>query len=163
MNSVQDAPGTRARPRQRQRIGAYGIARDAAGRVLLVRAASHLTVAGRWFLPGGGVEHGETPADSLRREVAEETGLDVTASSLLGVAADTWPIPDGSILHTVRLVYRIEDWHGTLRDERTGSSDHAQWFTPAELDGVQLVRYVRDALVRLGDDVGMALHRPATP
>lgn len=156
MSDAQDAPGASAGPGRRQRIGAYGIARDAAGQVLLVRAAPHLAVAGRWFLPGGGVEHGETPAASLRREVAEETGLDVTASSLLGVAADTSPIPDGSILHTVRILYRIEDWHGTLRDERTGSSDRAQWFAPAEMADVQLARYVRDALVRYGSDVGVA-------
>jgi 8-oxo-dGTP diphosphatase len=143
--------GERQHKRQRQRLGAYGIARDIEGRILLVRAATYLTVAGRWFLPGGGVEHGETPADALRREVTEETGLDIGAVTLLGVLSDTWPIPDGTILHSVRLVYRLEDWSGTLRDEASGSSDRAAWFSPSELDSVQLVRYVREALARFTD------------
>lgn len=152
------APTTGERPQvRRQRIGAYGIARDATGRLLLVRAAPYLTVAGRWFLPGGGVEHGETPAGSLRREVAEETGLDVETTTLLGVLSDTWPLPDGSLLHTVRLVYRIDAWSGTLRHEHSGSSDRAQWFSITELAGIELVRYARDALVRFGSQLGVAL------
>lgn len=145
------------RVRRRQRVGAYGIARDTQGRILLVRAATYLTVAGRWFLPGGGVEHGETPSETLRREVEEETGLVVGTVTLLGVLSDTWPIPDGTLLHSVRLVYRLDDWSGNLRNEASGSSDLAAWFRPTELDSVPLVRYVRDALDRFARDS----HHPA--
>ncbi len=146
------APGAPPRDqRARQRLGVYGIGRDVEGRILLVRAATHLSVAGRWFLPGGGVHHGETPADALRREVREETGLAVGAVALLGVLSDTWPLDDGTLLHTVRLVYRLDDWTGTLRDEASGSSDRAAWFFPRELESVKLVRYVRDALARFSD------------
>ena len=63
-------------------LGVRGLAQDGEGRVLLVR---HTYVAG-WFLPGGGVESGETAADALARELAEEGGVAVTAPmSLLGV------------------------------------------------------------------------------
>lgn len=134
----------------KQRIAAYGILVDDTGRLLLVRAASYLTVAGRWFLPGGGVEHGETPVDALRREVHEETGLAVGEATLLGVLSDTWRIPDGTDLHTVRLVYRVHDWRGELRPEAAGSSDEAAWFSPGQLAGVKVVRYVREAIARFG-------------
>lgn len=155
MTAPPDEP--QADPRRRQRVGAYGMAHDAEGRILLVRAASYLTVAGMWFLPGGGVEHGETPTASLRREVHEETGLVIGSLSLLGVLSDTWPVPDDTILHTVRLIYRIDQWHGILRHEAAGSSDLAAWFSPDELESVPLVRYVREALARFGDEAG----RPA--
>lgn len=133
---------------RRQRIGAYGIAHDADGRILLVRAAPYLTVAGMWFLPGGGVEHGETPSEALEREVREETGLAIGTPSLLGVLSDTWPIPDGTLLHTVRLIYRIDEWTGILASEAVGSSDHSAWFSAVDLGSARLVRYVREALDR---------------
>lgn len=41
--------------------------------------------AGLWSLPGGRVEHGEYLAAALRREVAEETGLDVEVRDLVGI------------------------------------------------------------------------------
>ena len=58
------------------------------GRLLLARAAPSLTLRGRWFLPGGGVQHGENPTDSLRREIEEETGLTVELGPLLDVISD---------------------------------------------------------------------------
>src|SRR5690606_13750771 len=57
------------------RVAAYGACLDAGGRILLARLAPGYPGGGRWTLPGGGVEWGESPEDAVRREVAEETGL----------------------------------------------------------------------------------------
>jgi len=54
---------------------------DDAGRVLLIRRKD----TGLWAMPGGIFEVGETPAEATRREVQEETGLDVEVMSLSGV------------------------------------------------------------------------------
>ena len=40
---------------------------------------------GLWTLPGGRVEHGEYIEDALRREVSEETGIDIEVDRLLGI------------------------------------------------------------------------------
>lgn len=57
---------------------------------------------GRWALPGGFVEYGETVEEAVRREVKEETGLDVRIEKLVGVYSDPGRDPRG---HTVSIVY----------------------------------------------------------
>ena len=83
---------------QRRRIAAYGLCRDDEGRVLLVRASERSANAGRWFLPGGGVEHGEHPADAVVREFAEETGLRVAVLGVRDVVTDVDVIPRRDLL-----------------------------------------------------------------
>ena len=64
---------------------------------------------GLWSLPGGRVEQGEFLADALKREMHEETGLDVEVGELAGILE----VP-GDDLH-----YVILDYHAVL----TGTSD----------------------------------------
>jgi len=128
---------------KRQRIAAYGVCRDHDGRLLLARASPVLSLRGRWFLPGGGVQHGEAPEDSLRREIEEESGLTVTLGPLREVLSDVRTLPDGTSLHTVRLIYQVDSWEGTLRPEADGTTDAVGWFTPAEVRSMPLARYVQ--------------------
>jgi 8-oxo-dGTP pyrophosphatase MutT (NUDIX family) len=132
-------------PQDRQRIAAYGICLDEEGRILLARAAPSLTLRGRWFLPGGGLQHGENPVDSLRREITEESGLSV----VLDVLSDVRTLPDGTSLHTVRLIYRVESWEGTLRPEVDGTTDAIRWVSKEELKTLPLAYYVQDVVARL--------------
>ena len=105
---------------ERQRMAAYGVVRDDEDRLLLARAAHTLTIGGSWFLPGGGVQHGESPVDSVRREIEEESGLVVTVGPLLDVLSDVRTLPDGVSLHTVRLDLprRRVGGHTAARDRR---------------------------------------------
>ena len=59
------------------------VVHDAAGRLLLIRRG-HDPGRGLWSLPGGRVEDGESLANAVRREVREETGLDVRAGAPVG-------------------------------------------------------------------------------
>ena len=129
-------------------MAVYGICENR-GKVLLVRAAPYLTVAGRWFLPGGGIDHGEDPEGALHREFNEETGLNVVVGDLRGVLADVFDLPDGRNLHTVRIIYDITSFSGTLRDERGGSSDAARWVPNDEVFDLPLSPYVERALRQL--------------
>jgi 8-oxo-dGTP diphosphatase len=59
------------------------------GRVLLARRA-HPPFKGFWDIPGGFLDEGEAPLDGLRRELKEETGLDVEPERFLGIWIDRY-------------------------------------------------------------------------
>jgi 8-oxo-dGTP diphosphatase len=59
------------------------VVQDAAGRLLLIQRG-HDPHRGRWTLPGGWVEPGETPEQAVVREIKEETGLDVHVGAVAG-------------------------------------------------------------------------------
>ncbi|MFZ0251971.1 MAG: NUDIX domain-containing protein [Acidimicrobiales bacterium] len=143
--TISGVPGNR----RRQRIAAYGVCRDDAGRILLARASPAITLQGRWFLPGGGVDHGESPTESLTREMHEESGLVVSVGPLLDVLSDVRTIPDGTSLHTVRIIYEVTSWSGTLRPEVDGTTDAVGWFTPEEVRDMPLAHYVQIVVDRL--------------
>jgi 8-oxo-dGTP diphosphatase len=125
---------------KRRRIAAYGVAADGDGRVLLVRASHRSNTPGVWNLPGGGIEHGEDPAEAVVREFAEETGLVVRVTGVRGVVSDITEMPWRDVaLHHDRIVYDVAVVGGQLRDERDGTSDVAAWLSPAELAAGQPV------------------------
>jgi ADP-ribose pyrophosphatase YjhB (NUDIX family) len=59
------------------------VVHDAAGRLLLIQRG-HEPHAGRWSLPGGRIEVGESPEQAVAREVREETGLEVLPGRPVG-------------------------------------------------------------------------------
>jgi ADP-ribose pyrophosphatase YjhB (NUDIX family) len=112
-----------------------------------------------WTLPGGGMEHGEDPYDTVLREVEEETGYLVEITGLLGVNSinRTSSRRFGRTVHHhgVRLVYEARVTGGELRPEVGGSTDMAAWHPLPEVTGLRRVGLV---------DVGLALwrQRPVT-
>lgn len=130
---------------QRRRIAAYGVCHDERGRVLLVRASARSARPGTWFLPGGGIEHGEHPADAVVREVAEETGLAVAIVRIVDVAAELVARPP-YLEHTDGVIYELAVTGGALRPETEGSSDLAEWVAPAAAARLPLSRFAAQAL-----------------
>jgi 8-oxo-dGTP diphosphatase len=62
---------------------------DGNGRVLMARRAGDV-FHGYWDLPGGFLEEGEHPLDALRRELREETGLEVEPGEFIGIWMDRY-------------------------------------------------------------------------
>jgi ADP-ribose pyrophosphatase YjhB (NUDIX family) len=156
-----DVPPTTP-PRRVQRFGAYAVATDPAGRVLLTRIAPGYPGAGRWHLPGGGTDHGEAPEDALARELVEETSQRGRITGLLGVSHRHDPAamgPEGVPIdwHVVRVLFRVQVDLPTVpvvTEAAGGSTEAAGWFTPAEVGTLGLTEVARSAVRRAGTGHG---------
>ncbi|HWC81954.1 MAG TPA: NUDIX domain-containing protein [Pseudonocardiaceae bacterium] len=96
------------------------ITRNSAGRLLLVRRG-HDPHRGRWSIPGGRVEAGETDSDALRREMIEETALRVSVGARVG-----WVLRGG---------FEIHDYACTVESGQARAGDDAaelRWVSDAE-------------------------------
>jgi len=116
---------------------------DPQGRVLLIRRKNE-PYQGAYALPGGFVDIGETAENGCRREVREETGLEVSALRLVGVYSDPSRDPRG---HTVSAAFMAQlpeataptasddaaaaEWVGNWRGEPL-AFDHAKILEDAE-------------------------------
>ena len=132
-----------AGPRPTLAVGAVVV--DAEGRLLVVRRGG-APAAGRWSLPGGRVEPGETVREAVRREVAEETGLDVDVGDLVGFVEVR-----GGGHHFVILDLRAEVRGGDLR----AGDDAAEvaWMSRGRLEAVTTT----DGLLAFLDEHGIGL------
>ena len=109
-------------------VTAYAFVRDRDGRYLVLQRAVE-PFRGQWDLPGGFVEPGETPADAIRRELAEETGLAIATERILGAFSSQYG--DGG-RWTVDVGFEARVVGGTFRLDATEKLA-ADWLDLAEL------------------------------
>ena len=109
---------------------------DDAGRILLVRRGV-APKKGRWCLPGGFMELGETPEAAALRELKEEAGLEVRIERLLGLRSTP-----SRLYHTILLaayIVRTERKTAVAGDDATA----ARWFAGADLPATGVFLSVR--------------------
>ncbi len=113
-------------PSEIRRTGADAFVLDDAGRLLLQLRSDF----NRWGLPGGSIEVGETLETAVRREVKEETGVDVAVERLVGVYSEprdtTVRYPSGGVVHYVSIVFACRVTGGALRKD--AESHAVAWF-----------------------------------
>lgn len=106
-------------------LGVRGLVVDEEQRILLVR---HTYVAG-WFLPGGGVETGETMEQALAKELREEANLFLENTPvLIGVYRNA----KASMRDHVML-YHVKDWRQPAMPEPNSEIAECRWFALDEL------------------------------
>lgn len=95
------------------RVGCSAAIINEEGKVLLTRRLDN----GQWCLPSGGMEPGESPSETVIREVFEETGLHVRVKRLVGVYSDPNQLVvyvDGNKVQIVAVHFEAEVTGGTL-------------------------------------------------
>lgn len=85
---------------------------DADNRVLLAQRPEGKTLAGLWEFPGGKIEPGETPEDTLIRELREELGIEVKAACL---APFTFASHEYERMHLLMPLFVCRRWEGTAK------------------------------------------------
>jgi 8-oxo-dGTP pyrophosphatase MutT (NUDIX family) len=99
---------------------------------------------GRWGLPSGFIEKGESPEETLCREVAEELGVDCTVVGPRGMDID-WAGPEGT-------VFVLMHFDAGLSSEEFSTNEEVvnfAWMTPEEVEGYNIWPNVRRLAKRL--------------
>ncbi len=125
-----------ADPIVRQRLAAYALVVSERG-ILATEFSDRTAIPGLWSLPGGGIDDGENPAQTVQREVYEETGQIVEVKRFLDLQTDHWigQSPTGVVedFHAVRLIYAAtcpEPTDPVVHDQG-GTTANCRW-VPAE-------------------------------
>ena len=117
-------------------VGAVAVADD---RILLIRRGRGVA-AGRWSVPGGRLEGGETLAEAVVRELAEETGIEAVCDEMIG-----WVERIGPDYHYVILDFAVT----VLGDADPVAGDdaaEAAWVALHDLGDVALVEGLAEFL-----------------
>lgn len=143
-----------AEPVRRQRLAAYAVV-VVEDRILLTQLSERTGWPGGWTLPGGGVDHGEDPRDTVVRETYEETGQHLVVAALLDVESDHFVgvSPRGVLedFHAVRLLFSgtvAEPGEPVVHDVG-GTTAEARWVPLDEAAGLDLVALARGAVERV--------------
>ena len=135
-------------------VGAYGfiIKNDSVALIKKARGG----YKGLLDIPGGGIEHDETPVEALKRELMEEAGVTVTDYKLLSATSRTftWKVEDDleEDLHHIGILYKVEVLEDNVKEEADGIDSngcdyydinklHKKDLTPFAIEGLELLGY----------------------
>jgi ADP-ribose pyrophosphatase YjhB (NUDIX family) len=122
---------------------AGALVQDGDGRLLLARRA-HDPFKGRWDIPGGFLEEGEAPLDGIRRELREETGLEVEPLEFVGAWIDRYG-HDSTAEATLNMYWTARASGGD--PEPADDVDELRWFGADELPPAEELAFENVPLV----------------
>ena len=134
-------------------VGSYGvIIRDM--KIALIKKARG-GYKGLYDLPGGGIEHDETPLEALTRELMEEIGVSIVKAELLDAVSKTfkWDVNDKLIqdLHHIGILYTVEIESDELKTDADGlDSLGGEWIDIDKVKEEDVSPFTWMALKKLG-------------
>ncbi len=121
--------------------GAIAAVQRADGKLLAVRRTDN----GEWSLPGGFMHIGENASNAARREVLEETGIEIQIQRLMGVfsPAYNWVYPNGDQVHAVVSVFKAIPTGGIEKADQVETSQ-VGWMHPQELAALSTLPILKE-------------------
>lgn len=115
-------------------------------RILLVKRSKEPS-KGRWSLPGGRIELGETIYEAVKREVLEECSIEIEIMRLLDVKDSIIWDEEGRVQYHFVLIYLLAQY--TQGDAKAQSdAEECRWVTTGELVGLDMNPQLRAVLMR---------------
>ncbi|MFB6099975.1 MAG: NUDIX hydrolase [Candidatus Nanohalobium sp.] len=86
-------------------------------------------ISGEWHFPGGHIDKGEEPEEAVKREIKEETGLDVEIHQIVDATTNTWRSSDAA---PVQILYHCE---ANTKDAEAGDDlVEIDWIEPSKVE-----------------------------
>lgn len=134
-------------------VGAYGFIIKNDEVALIKKARGGYT--GLLDIPGGGIEHNETPVEGLKRELMEEAGVTVKNYKLITATSRTfkWQVNKNLIedLHHIGILYKVEVEEDNVKEEADGlDSNGCNYYKIKDLSKKELTPFTIEGLELLG-------------
>lgn len=118
-------------------VGQKAIVLNSQGKILVVRRSDKTSAAGKWSLPGGGLDHGEDATEGIQREIHEETQLQTSVPCPYTVWSYTTPAEEFAVI----IGYQCD----AMTDTVTLNWEHTdyRWESPDEALSLDLTPHAR--------------------
>lgn len=118
------------------------------GRMLLVKRSKEPS-KGKWSIPGGRLELGETIYEAAKREVLEECSIEIEIMQVFNVMDDIIRDEEGRIRYHFVLIDLLARYTGGETKAQSDAEDY-RWVTVEELAGLDMNPQLRAVLMRVG-------------
>ncbi|MFC1920752.1 NUDIX hydrolase [Chloroflexota bacterium] len=142
------SPATREYPEYP--IPSVGVCVFKGDKVLLIQRGNQPS-KGKWSVPGGAIELGETIQETAKREIAEECGIDIEPGKILTVSNHIVPDEEGRTQFHYTVIYLLADY---VNGEARPGSDavDVRWTESSEMDSLDMNPVVRDNMLEAFKD-----------
>ena len=100
---------------------ARAVVRDSSGKILFIRRKDN----GKWVMPSGSQELGETIYDCMRRETREEAGIEVTSATVMAIY--NYFATSDDFYQTLHVQFLVNEWSGEVVRETDEATDARFW------------------------------------
>lgn len=131
---------------KRQIIVVIGLIRNPEGKILLQKRLDPFIPDAheKWEFPGGRIEYGESPEDTLRRECREEIGCEIDIKKLIpSIQSAVWIRTDDREQHVLVVCYEAELISGEPQslDKKVAE---VKWFTRGDIQELDTLKGIKD-------------------